>query len=262
MRRKRSRGQGLVEFALALPLLLLVLLIALDGGRLFYGYISLHNATRIAANYAAIHPDDWPAGTASGNPAEYDAQVTRDTANLDCDPNIFSPTFTPAAKPHGAGSGHVATVSLTCVFHPLTPIISGIIGNGITLRSTDVFPIRAGILAGIPISPALPPIPSASASTQPSPSSSASPSGSPGPSASPTLPPGQCLVPTLLGVATGKVVTDWQASGFNLNKLNVTVGPPDYPIRAEWQVKGQSIINDTWDGTQQSCGSFTLNVGP
>src|SRR3954452_13293948 len=33
--RKRSRGQGLVEFALAAPVLILILLIAIDAGRLF-----------------------------------------------------------------------------------------------------------------------------------------------------------------------------------------------------------------------------------
>ena len=57
----RSRGQSLVEFALVLPLILLLMLIAIDFGRVFLGWVGLNNAARVAANYAAMHPNssDW-----------------------------------------------------------------------------------------------------------------------------------------------------------------------------------------------------------
>ena len=58
----RSRGQGLVEFAITIPVLLLILLIVIDAGRLFYGYVALQNASRVAASYAADHADSWPNG--------------------------------------------------------------------------------------------------------------------------------------------------------------------------------------------------------
>ena len=74
---RRSRGQGLVEFAIAVPVLLLILLIVIDAGRLFYGYVALQNASRIAASYAADHADAWPGP--STDQAEYIAMVTRDT---------------------------------------------------------------------------------------------------------------------------------------------------------------------------------------
>jgi Flp pilus assembly protein TadG len=48
-----GRGQSLVEFALTLPLLLVLLLFALDVGRLFYVYVGVQNAVREAAAYAA-----------------------------------------------------------------------------------------------------------------------------------------------------------------------------------------------------------------
>lgn len=48
-----ERGQSLVEFALTLPLLLVMLLFAIDVGRLFYVYIGVQNAAREAAAYAA-----------------------------------------------------------------------------------------------------------------------------------------------------------------------------------------------------------------
>ncbi len=57
-RRRRTggaRGQGLVEFALVAPVLLLILLLALDFGRAFYSWINLQNASRIGANFAALN---------------------------------------------------------------------------------------------------------------------------------------------------------------------------------------------------------------
>ena len=141
----------MVEFALVLPVLLLLLLVAIDAGRLFYGYVSLHNAARIAANYAATHADDWPEANPTTNPAAYDAAIDRDTASLDCEKDINPPVFSPAtAPPRGVGDGHLATVTLTCVFRPLTPIIGSVIGNAVTLTVTEAYPIRSGMLAGIP----------------------------------------------------------------------------------------------------------------
>src|SRR5215471_9013483 len=46
-RRWRSkRGQSLVEFALVLPVILVLTLIALDFGRIYLGYINLQNMAR------------------------------------------------------------------------------------------------------------------------------------------------------------------------------------------------------------------------
>jgi len=51
--RGRWRGQGLVELAVVLPLLLLVLLGAIDLGRVFFAYASISNAAYEAARQAA-----------------------------------------------------------------------------------------------------------------------------------------------------------------------------------------------------------------
>jgi len=47
------RGQSLVEFALVLPIFLLIMLFAIDFGRVFSAWISLNNLARIGANLAA-----------------------------------------------------------------------------------------------------------------------------------------------------------------------------------------------------------------
>ncbi len=57
LRRFRERpGQTLVEFALILPLLILVILGVIEFGRLFFGFSTLQNAARYAADVASKSP--------------------------------------------------------------------------------------------------------------------------------------------------------------------------------------------------------------
>ncbi|MEA3325890.1 MAG: TadE family protein [Chloroflexota bacterium] len=51
-------AQSLVEFALVLPMLLLLILGAMDFGRMFYTKMVLTNAAREGANYLAYHQSD------------------------------------------------------------------------------------------------------------------------------------------------------------------------------------------------------------
>jgi Flp pilus assembly protein TadG len=48
-----SRGQSYVELALALPVLAIILVVAVDFGRLFYTYLEVINAARAGAQYGA-----------------------------------------------------------------------------------------------------------------------------------------------------------------------------------------------------------------
>jgi len=54
-RRAQVRGQSLIEFALVLPLLILILLGILDLGRAFSAYIVITNAARDGAYYGTMH---------------------------------------------------------------------------------------------------------------------------------------------------------------------------------------------------------------
>lgn len=51
-------GQELAEFAIVLPLLLLVAFGVLDLGRIFHAAITITNAAREGARYGIIHSDD------------------------------------------------------------------------------------------------------------------------------------------------------------------------------------------------------------
>ena len=51
-------GQELVEFAIVIPILLLVVFGVLDLGRIFHSAITITNAAREGARYAMKHSDD------------------------------------------------------------------------------------------------------------------------------------------------------------------------------------------------------------
>jgi Flp pilus assembly protein TadG len=54
-RHHRSRGQGLAEFALVLPVFLLLVLGVVDIGRVVWATTSLNSASREAARFAIVH---------------------------------------------------------------------------------------------------------------------------------------------------------------------------------------------------------------
>ena len=53
----RQQGQDLLEFALVLPVLLLILFGAVDLGRVFHTAITIANAAREGARHGSIYPD-------------------------------------------------------------------------------------------------------------------------------------------------------------------------------------------------------------
>lgn len=57
-RPSRERGQSLVELSLALPVLLILMLGAVDFGRLYYASVTVSGAARNGAQYASRNPAD------------------------------------------------------------------------------------------------------------------------------------------------------------------------------------------------------------
>lgn len=50
-----ERGQSIAELAIALPVLILLLLCIMEGGRIMASYLELQNAAREGARYAALN---------------------------------------------------------------------------------------------------------------------------------------------------------------------------------------------------------------
>jgi PKD repeat protein len=139
-------GQGLVEFALVLPVLLLLLMVALDFGRIYLGWVNIQNMARIGANYAANNATEF----ATNDPATlavYQRQMLNDAKSNNCTlPTVGGTETAPAPTFSGYNVGDTATVQLSCTFGVITPIISNIVGNTITVSASSVFPVKSGMV--------------------------------------------------------------------------------------------------------------------
>jgi PKD repeat protein len=153
LRNRRSRGQSLVEFALVIPLLLMLTLIALDFGRVYLGWINLQSMTRIAANLAANNPDAWTGWGDADVKTRYQNQVKSDAAATNCHLPIVGgvetvppPTFSDVnGDGSSTGLGDTAAVELTCTFDVITPGISDIVGGSVAVSASSRFPVKAGM---------------------------------------------------------------------------------------------------------------------
>jgi Flp pilus assembly protein TadG len=147
------RGQSTVEFALILPVLLLLALIAVDFGRIYLGYINLQNMARIGANFAANHPNAWLPGNtdpdALKNITRYRNQILADAAATNCVLNPSTPPDPTFTDTTGNGEvrdiGDKVSVALTCRFSVITPIIANIVGGTVNVSASSVFPVKSAI---------------------------------------------------------------------------------------------------------------------
>ncbi len=182
--RERSVGQSLVEFAIFVPVLAAILLLAVDVGRVYLGWVTLTNVARIGANFAAQNPDAW-SGSGDGTvQARYRSLMSKDATGIDCSlpATLPNPTFSDS-DPYAVGSK--VQVDLTCTFRLLTPFVSGVIGDGagnIAVGTSSSFTIRSGSINGVVIS-------GGASSASPTPSPSPSPTPSPTPTVTPTPTP-------------------------------------------------------------------------
>ena len=149
-RRSRSSGQSLVEFALVFPILLFLLLTAIDFGRIYLGWVNLQQMVRIAANDAANNATAWQLPDTPAKQAQrdrYQKQVAHDAEQINCvlpDP-IPDPVFA-----FGTSLGAHVSVSIECEFSVITPIVSNVVGGTVLVGAQTVFPIKEGVVSTVP----------------------------------------------------------------------------------------------------------------
>jgi Flp pilus assembly protein TadG len=128
-RSRKNYGQALVEWALILPILLLIILVTIDMGRAVYYYSVIYNAAREGARYGTIdHTDTEGIEAAAKNLA----------VGLDTSPSVFGvSTFT-----NGPPLTHIR-VTVTYQFFPATPMVTALFeSNHITLTSQSTMRIE------------------------------------------------------------------------------------------------------------------------
>lgn len=135
IKQKKSAGQSLVEFALTLPLLLLLVFTFLDLGRAVYYYSAVGNAVREGARYASVTKLDL---SQTDDQDEVKAVIQNYSIALAIDPNLI--TFpTPVVEDADTSDtvtpdpNDYVTVKATYEFEPITPFLAQIVGSGNTI---------------------------------------------------------------------------------------------------------------------------------
>jgi len=143
--RRRSRGQGLVEFALVLPLLTFLIFGVLDFGRAVYTHNTVSQAARTAGRKALVDQNRTDVRNAAIAAAPTLGLTvsnvavcfkTQDTAERTCN-SSFTDTCPRAQRMVGC----LAIVTVTTTYRPFTPFISALFSQ-IPVTSTAIVPIE------------------------------------------------------------------------------------------------------------------------
>lgn len=141
LRGRKSRGQALVEFALLIPIFLLIVVALFDFGRAVFAYNSVTNAAREGARLAIVNQSTTAiqqraiAQTAIAETGSPNLTIAfyRDQPNADYATNPSCGVV--AARPLALDC--VAVVTFETTYRPMTPIVSNLFfPSGVTLRAT------------------------------------------------------------------------------------------------------------------------------
>jgi len=116
-----QKGQSIVEFAIILPILLLVVMGIFQFGLMFNAYLTVENVTREGARTGAL----------GGSNTEIKSVIVSAAFNLDSD--RLTVNITPNES--GRNSGDTLTVKVTYSYELTVPIISDLFGDEIELAA-------------------------------------------------------------------------------------------------------------------------------
>jgi Flp pilus assembly protein TadG len=142
--RRRRQGQGLAEFVVVLPVLLFLLLLTIDFGRAFYSWVTVHNAARVAANYASLDPyADFTAAN-----GEFQMLTKSESLNAICPiTSAGAPLFVDTGNDENTTTrdlGDQVSVTVSCNFSLLTPVVNRVLGNPLPIAASSTFTVRVG----------------------------------------------------------------------------------------------------------------------
>lgn len=234
-RGRRGSGQSLVEFALILPLLLLIVVGTIDLGRVYVMSITMENAAKEGAFFGARNPTcDSNVTPGCLDPQNVAARVTNELDGLVAE-SLTARCYAPGTVDFsGPGKtlaackdGDLYRVSIGATFFLVTPLLGSVVGDSIALSSSATSVVISSFsTAGGPIDP--------------------QPTATP----TPTPDPGLCTVPDFrYGTTIGQAQGVWADSGGFTTSVNA-VGPGGQ------QILYQSLLPG-WVGP---CGSTEITV--
>ena len=124
---QHRRGQSMVEFALVLPVLLIVVVGLFDFGRAIYASNAIANAARTANRVAVVNQ----------NESVIDQTAIDEAPGVSLSAADIAPTYSCTDKIEVC----FATVDVEAQYDPATPLIEAIVGP-ITLHASSEMPIE------------------------------------------------------------------------------------------------------------------------
>ncbi|MBV9895877.1 MAG: pilus assembly protein [Chloroflexi bacterium] len=212
----RFKGQSIVEFALMVPVLLVLALITLDVGRLYVFWVDLSNAAREGAYVASIAYSG-----ATPNATVVDA-VINENPSLGLQASQVSVSYLSA--------GTIVSVQVSYPFQPIAPLVRSVFGNSLSVTASAEFPVRlqptvAPTVAPSTATPTSTPIPTATNT----PTATPSPTNTPTATATPTNTPTATPSPTNTPTATATPTNTPTATPSPTNTPTATTRPTNTP---------------------------------
>ena len=138
-RKITSRAQSLVEFAILLPLVLVLVISAVELGRVFYTQIVITNAAREGAYYLSTHRKDY-------NLITHAAPSTVSAAQAEAENSGISEVTVDITQKNCCNLGEYS-VEVTVETKVSDLIIIGFVGNTFSIKETkfDEYPLSSSV---------------------------------------------------------------------------------------------------------------------
>ncbi len=134
-----AKGQSLIEMALLLPILLVLIIGAIEFGRLFYSKIVITNAAREGAYYLVTHKSDLNKSTGSAPNTTLAAQAEAINSGI--------PDITVEVTTKNCCTIGLYSVEVTVETRVQNLLILGFLGNAFSISATNhgEFPLTATV---------------------------------------------------------------------------------------------------------------------
>ena len=128
----------------------MLVLIGLDFGRVYLGYINVQNMARIACQLRGEPPGRLGLDAQRDRPDAVSKPDPRRRERLQLPPAraatpvVPPPVFTDTNGDGSPGLGDTARVQINCTFTVITPLVSNIVGGAVAVSANRTSPSRRG----------------------------------------------------------------------------------------------------------------------